>query len=77
MSSRKKIFLILFFAIQLGLIWPIYSIFGGIYPMILGLPLSFAWVVLMLLAGFSLLLWYHLSDPERKNQQPQVKTPKD
>jgi len=71
MSSRKKIFLILFFLIQFGLIWPIFPFFSGIYPMILGLPLSFAWVILMLLSGFSLLLWYYLSDPDRKNQQLQ------
>lgn len=75
MTTRKRIFLILFFAIQLGLIWPVYPIFGGIYPMILGLPLSFAWIILMLLSGFALLLWYHLSEPNPNHQQPQTKTP--
>lgn len=63
MSTRKKIFLFLLLLIQLGIIWPVYSFFDGIYPMILGLPLSFAWIVAMLLSAFFLLLWYYLSDP--------------
>ena len=66
MTTRKKIFLTLLLIIQLGLIWPIAGIFGGIYPMILGLPLSFAWVVAMLVSAFFLLLWYYLSDPAHK-----------
>ncbi|HKK45900.1 MAG TPA: hypothetical protein VJ964_10280 [Balneolaceae bacterium] len=71
MSTRKKIFVVLLVLIQLGLIWPVYSFFSGIYPMILGLPLSFAWVVLMLLCGFFLLLWYYLTDPDRKSHSQQ------
>jgi len=71
MNTRKKVFVILFILIQLGLIWPIYSFFSGIYPMILGLPLSFAWIVLMLLSGFFLLLWYYLTDTGRKRYPPQ------
>lgn len=62
MSRRKKNFLILFFIIQLGLIWPGYTFFADIHPMILGLPLSFAWIVAMLLSAFFLLLWYYLTD---------------
>lgn len=32
----------------LALVWPIYPLFSGVRPLILGLPLSFAWVVLWL-----------------------------
>ncbi len=70
MSLRKKIFLVLLLLIQVSIIWPVYSLFDGIYPMILGLPLSFAWIVAMLLSAFFLLLWYYLSDPARKKSQP-------
>ncbi len=63
MTHRKRIFLCLLLLIQLGLIWPVYAIFSGIEPMILGLPLSFAWVIFLLLSSFFLLLWYHLSEP--------------
>lgn len=64
MTKRKIIFLIGFLIIQLSLIWPIYPLFSAVDPMILGLPLSFAWVIFVLLAAFSLLLWYYLSDPK-------------
>lgn len=67
MITRKRIFLFLLLLVQLGLLWPVYSFFSGIYPMILGLPLSFAWVIAMLLAAFFLLLWYHLSEPSEKS----------
>jgi len=69
MSRRKKIFLTLLLVIQLGVIWPVYALFDGIYPIILGLPLSFAWIVAMLLSAFFLLLWYYLSDPAHKESQ--------
>lgn len=67
MTSRKRIFVCLLLIIQLGLIWPVYAIFGSIHPMILGLPLSFAWVIFLLLSSFFLLLWYHLSEPTDSN----------
>lgn len=69
MRLRKKIFLILLFIIQLSIIWPVYSLFSGIYPMILGFPLSFAWIIAILFASFFLLLWYYWSDPAH-NQSP-------
>lgn len=74
MSLRKKIFLSLLLIIQLGVIWPIYALFDDIYPMILGLPLSFAWIVAMLLSAFFLLLWYYFSDPAHDQQQTQSET---
>ena len=67
MTKRKSIFLVAFMILQLCLIWPIYPLFSGTYPMIWGLPLSFAWIIFTLLGCFSLLLWYYLSDPELKN----------
>lgn len=71
MSQRKKIFLTLLLLIQLGVIWPVYAFFDDIHPMILGLPLSFAWIVAMLLSAFFLLLWYYLSDPAHDDGQSQ------
>jgi cytochrome bd-type quinol oxidase subunit 1 len=74
MSLRKKIFLGLLFVIQLCVIWPGYALFADIYPMILGLPLSFAWIVAMLLTAFFLLLWYYLTDSEYDEHHPQSET---
>lgn len=69
MNRRKIIFLIGFLLIQLSLIWPIYPLFAGTYPFILGLPLSFAWIIFVLFAAFFLLLWYYLTDPEKTSTQ--------
>ena len=40
----------------LALIWPVYPLFGGIRPLVLGIPLSLAWVVLWLAVVFVALL---------------------
>lgn len=64
MSRRKIIFLAGLLVIQLSLIWPVYPVFSDIYPLILGIPLSFAWVIFVLLSAFSLLLWYYLTEPK-------------
>jgi membrane protein implicated in regulation of membrane protease activity len=65
MSRRKIIFLAGLVLIQLSLVWPVYPVFSDIYPLILGIPLSFAWVIFILLSAFSLLLWYYLTEPEQ------------
>lgn len=64
MSRRKIFFLAGLLLIQLSLIWPVYPVFSDIYPLILGIPLSFAWIIFVLLSAFSLLLWYYLTEPE-------------
>jgi len=66
MSRRKIIFAGGLLLIQLCLIWPVYPVFSDIYPLVLGIPLSFAWVIFALLAAFSLLLWYYLTEPEKE-----------
>lgn len=40
----------------LALIWPVYPLFAGIRPFVLGVPLSLAWVVGWLLVSFVTLL---------------------
>lgn len=69
MTKRKIIFLVIFIILQLGLIWPVYPFFSGIKPTILGLPLSFSWIIFMLICCFFLLLWYYLSDQKLKSDQ--------
>lgn len=67
MTRRKTIFIVALLIIQLCLIWPVYPLFADIYPLILGIPLSFAWVIFVLFAAFFLLLWYYLSEPEKND----------
>ncbi len=48
--------------------WPGYPLFSGIEPMILGLPLSFAWVILWVIIGFLCMLALYFSD--NKEEEP-------
>ena len=49
----------------LALIWPVYPLAGSIRPYVLGLPLSFAWVVGWLIVMFiALVLLYRTDQPD-------------
>ena len=62
MTGRNRIFLFLVLLIQISIIWPVYPAMSDIYPLVFGLPFSFFWVVLMLVASFLTLLWYFLTE---------------
>lgn len=64
MTRRKLVFVVGLLLVQLALIWPIYPLFSGARPFILGLPLSFFWLIVVLVCAFGLLLWYYLTDPK-------------
>lgn len=49
----------------LALNWPIYPLFAGIRPIVLGLPLSLAFVVGILLLSFCVLLGLYLWEARR------------
>ena len=46
----------------LALIWPVYPFAGSIRPYVLGLPLSFAWVVGWLVVMFVALVLFYRAD---------------
>lgn len=50
-----------FLTVSAAMLWPVYSWFSGIYPRVLGLPLSLAYLVCLLAVSFSvgvaLYLW--------------------
>lgn len=47
---------VFFVALFFALIWPVYPLFSGLRPLVLGVPLSLAYVVALLLLGFGVLL---------------------
>lgn len=60
----------LFFAVTfVALVWPVYSLFAGIRPRILGLPLSLTWVVGWVVAGFLVLAAVHLWEGRRDEEE--------
>lgn len=51
------------------LTWPVYTEFGAhIEPFVLGLPLSFAWVIGWALVTFAVMVCYHLADQRAERQ---------
>lgn len=59
---RRTIFVVIYFVAALMVTWPVYTLFSGTFPLILGLPLSLAWIVLALAVIFCALLWLYRSD---------------
>lgn len=59
---RRTAFSILLLIATVALIWPVYPLVSGIRPLILGLPLSLAWVVLWLAIVFSALIWLYRTE---------------
>ena len=56
------IFAVIYFVAAIMVTWPVYTLFSETFPLILGLPLSLAWIVLALAVIFCALLWLYRSD---------------
>jgi hypothetical protein len=63
-KRRRLTFMAVFLAIVASLVWPIYPLFSGIFPLILGLPLSFAWVVMSLAVSFVALVALYVTEED-------------
>ncbi len=70
-TSRRAVlraFLIVSAISGLALIWPVYPLAADLQPYILGLPLSFAWVVGWLIVMFvALVLLYRTNESDPGN----------
>ena len=60
---------------QLALIWPIYPLFAGIRPRVLGIPFSLAYVIGLVLLSFTVLValfrWEERQGTEDSDSQEQ------
>ena len=61
---QRLLFVAILIVSALALIWPIYPMFSGTFPLILGLPLSLAWIVLWLSVMLTALAWLYRSEEE-------------
>lgn len=69
---RRLAFLVIYLLVGSLVLWPVFPFFAGAKPLILGLPLSMAWVVFALTAMFGALLWLYLGeDDPRSADEPQ------
>lgn len=59
---RRIAFAAAYAVVAACVVWPIYPLAASAFPLILGLPLSFAWVVGALAAGFVALVALYLGD---------------
>jgi hypothetical protein len=62
-TRRRRIAFVAVYAV-LGacVVWPVYPLVASAFPLVLGLPLSFAWVVAVLAAGFGALVGLYVGD---------------
>ncbi|MFQ5692830.1 MAG: hypothetical protein ACE5IM_07280 [Nitrospinota bacterium] len=49
-----------FFFVFLALVWPVYPLFSHIFPTVLGLPFSLAYIVFFIVLSFFVLLALYL-----------------
>ena len=62
-SRRRRIAFVAAYAVLAAcLVWPVYPLVASAFPLVLGLPLSFAWVVGVLAAGFGALVGLYVGD---------------
>ncbi len=59
---QRLVFVVILMTAAAALVWPVYPVFSGIFPLILGLPLSMAWIVLWLTIMLVALAWLYRSE---------------
>ena len=62
---QRLLFVATLIAAALALVWPIYPLFSGGSPLVFGLPLSLAWVVLWLAVILVALGWLYWAESGR------------
>lgn len=62
---RRLVFAAICALLTAALIWPVYPLASGIRPLILGLPLSLGYIVIVLLLMFAALIWLYRGEEER------------
>lgn len=58
-TPAKRVFYFCLLAL-LATIWPIYPIFGGIFPLVWGMPFSLFYLILVLVVVFLVMLGLYL-----------------
>jgi len=61
---RRVVFVCICMAAALAVNWPVYALFAGAFPLIAGMPLSLAWVVLWMLIVFGAQVWLYRNEDD-------------
>lgn len=59
---RRRVFLVVWAACFLAVIWPVYPLVSRAFPLVLGLPLSLAWILAVLAVQFLALFALYRAD---------------
>ena len=59
---RRLFFITVWLGVAAMVTWPLFAPFAGAEPLILGLPLSLAWIILAVLTIFFALLVLHMAE---------------
>lgn len=62
MRRSRLIFITVMILTALAIIWPGHALFSSATPLIFGFPLSFAWIILWVMIGFTAMLGLYLTD---------------
>ncbi len=60
--KSRFIFVIVMMIATLAIVWPGYALFSSAEPLILGFPLSFAWIIFWVIVSFTAMLALYISD---------------
>ena len=63
-KRRRLLFAAFYLLVIAAVVWPVYPLFAGTFPLILGLPLSLAWIVGALATGFLALVVLYSTEKE-------------
>lgn len=64
----RLIFLAVMLFAVLSVMWPGYYLFSGTTPIILGFPLSFAWIIFWVIISFAAMAGLYLSDIQHEKE---------
>jgi hypothetical protein len=67
-TASRIIFLAVMLLAVLSVNWPGLLLFSGTTPLILGFPLSFAWIILWVVICFAAMMGLYLSDKKHEKR---------
>lgn len=59
---RRLVFLATWIGVAAMITWPVFLPFSAARPLVLGLPLNLAWILLAVAVIFFALVWLHVAD---------------
>ena len=62
LRRSRILFVLVMLTAMLAVVWPGHALFSSAEPLILGFPLSFAWIIFWVIVSFAAMMTLYLSD---------------